>query len=232
MTRMLTDGPGPRPDGSRLRGRGRLPGQGRDGRRPRHRGGERGSGEQEAATVDAGGGALRARVGLRRRRICHGTLRSKGCPSIGPKAGGVFSGVRAGRDRGREHRPKGGFRLSEKDDAAQGRRGSSWIRYPGRSSSASLRRLRRRHAGHRNRGPLAQPAIEDAAEDAAEERCDPEQPELSDGPSADEHGRSGAARRVHRQVRDRDTDEVDKGQAQPDGERREPDRCLAVGRRP
>ena len=69
--------------------------------------------------------------------------------------------------------------------------------------------------------------IDDAREDGADDRRDPEQPELREGPAADEERRAGAAGRVDREVGDRDADQVDQRQAEADGDRREARRARA-----
>src|SRR4051812_48347323 len=57
---------------------------------------------------------------------------------------------------------------------------------------SSLGRLGRRcEAGDKGRRLLAEPAIEDAAQRAAEQGRNPEQPQLREGPAADEQGRTG-----------------------------------------
>ena len=68
---------------------------------------------------------------------------------------------------------------------------------------------------------VADQAIGQGAEYRTENRRDPEQPQLGNRPVADVQGDRGAARRVHRGVGDRDADQVDQGQGQADGDRRE-----------
>ena len=60
---------------------------------------------------------------------------------------------------------------------------------------------------------IAQPAIDNAADSAADQRRNPEQPELLQGPAADEQRRAGAARRVDRGVGDRNADQMDQAPA-------------------
>src|SRR5688572_5745646 len=88
------------------------------------------------------------------------------------------------------------------------------------SDIASARACRPRAGDLRGRF-FAEPPIEDAAECAANERGDPEEPQLGKRPPADEERRAGAARRVDRGVGDRDAHQVDEGEAEPDGDRRE-----------
>src|SRR5215212_1459884 len=83
----------------------------------------------------------------------------------------------------------------------------------GTSSPRRLSRTRQRRAGHQCGGLLADPAIDNATDGAADQRSEPEQPELSEGPAADEDGWPGAPRRVHRQVRHGDAYEVHERQA-------------------
>ena len=52
---------------------------------------------------------------------------------------------------------------------------------------------------------------------------------LLHGPTADEESGTSAARRIHRQVRHRNPNQVDQGQPQPDGDRRESLRRTAIG---
>jgi hypothetical protein len=58
--------------------------------------------------------------------------------------------------------------------------------------------------------------------------ANPEEPQLLHRPAADEERRSGAACGVHRRVGNRDADQVDEGEAEPDGHARESDRSPAV----
>jgi len=46
----------------------------------------------------------------------------------------------------------------------------------------------------------------------------PEKPELLESPTTDEHSRTGAARRIDRKVRHRNTDQMDQRQAETDGD--------------
>ena len=71
--------------------------------------------------------------------------------------------------------------------------------------------------------------VGDTADHATENRGDPEEPELLDGSTADEHGHSGRACRVHRGIGHRDRDEVDEREAEADGNRGEACRCATVG---
>lgn len=59
-------------------------------------------------------------------------------------------------------------------------------------------------------------AVDHGAEYGADDRRDPEEPELSDGPAAGEHGHARAARRVDGRVGHRDADQMDERQAEPD----------------
>ena len=68
-----------------------------------------------------------------------------------------------------------------------------------------------------------------AADDATENRGDPEEPELLDGCTANEHGHSGRACRVHGGVGHRDGDEVDEREAEADGNRGKAGRSATVG---
>lgn len=68
-------------------------------------------------------------------------------------------------------------------------------------------------------------AEEDVGDEAAEDGSDdwgyPEEPELADGPSADEDRYGGVARGVDGGVGDGDEDEVDQREAEADGDGRE-----------
>ena len=71
--------------------------------------------------------------------------------------------------------------------------------------------------------------VSDTADHAAQNRGDPEEPELLDGRTANEHSHSGRAGRVHRRVGHRDRDEVDEREAEADGNRGKACRCATVG---
>lgn len=58
---------------------------------------------------------------------------------------------------------------------------------------------------------LPKPAIVDAAQNSSDDRCDPEEPQLLDGPAAGKQGHAGAAGRIDRGVGDRYADQVDQG---------------------
>ena len=55
--------------------------------------------------------------------------------------------------------------------------------------------------------------IDNTCESGADDRCQPEEPELLDGPATNEDGGAGAAGRVDREVGDGDADQVDEGQS-------------------
>src|SRR5262245_33768219 len=110
--------------------------------------------------------------------------------------------ARAGRARSAQERTTSGFGVSSRAAWSQG-----WF----------VNRL----AGDRR--------ISATGEDRAEDGGDPEEPELLEGPAADDEGWTGAARRVDGEVRDRDTDEVDDGEAEADGDGREALRRAAIG---
>jgi hypothetical protein len=76
----------------------------------------------------------------------------------------------------------------------------------------------------------AQPAVNGPAEQGADDRGGPEQPQLLDGPAADEKGYPGAASRVDGRVGDRDADQVDQREAHADGDGRQPLGRAFVGR--
>lgn len=56
-----------------------------------------------------------------------------------------------------------------------------------------------------------QRTVRNSREERTRDWRDPEEPELPHGPSTGEHGRSGAARGIHREIRDRDANRVDQG---------------------
>jgi hypothetical protein len=76
----------------------------------------------------------------------------------------------------------------------------------------------------------AYPSVDHGAEHRPRDGSDPEHPQLRQRPTADDHRRSRAPRRVHREVGDRDTDQVDQRQPEADGDRGEPARAAIVGR--
>ncbi len=63
--------------------------------------------------------------------------------------------------------------------------------------------------------------VNNPGERGADDGGEPEEPELLDGPAADEERGSGAAGGVHREIGDRDADEVDQREPEADGDRRE-----------
>jgi len=67
------------------------------------------------------------------------------------------------------------------------------------------------------------------ADNAAENRGHPEEPELLDGCTANEHCHCGRAGRVHRRVGHRDRDEVDEREAEADSDRGKACRSATVG---
>ena len=69
-----------------------------------------------------------------------------------------------------------------------------------------------------------------AGDGGTEDRGQPEQPQLTDRAVSVEERHAGGAGGVDRGVRDRDGDEVDEGEHQADGDRREALRCPCVGR--
>src|ERR1019366_4024001 len=71
--------------------------------------------------------------------------------------------------------------------------------------------------------------IDDARERPAGNWRQPEEPQLTDRPSADKHRGTGAARRIHREIGNRDADQVDQRQPKADGDRREALRGAPVG---
>ena len=71
--------------------------------------------------------------------------------------------------------------------------------------------------------------VSDTADHAAENRGDPEEPELLDGSTANEHSHSGRAGRVHRRVGHRDRNEVDEREAEADSDRGKACRSATVG---
>ena len=99
-----------------------------------------------------------------------------------------------------------------------------------RSALAGVRLVReaQREAGR----PLRrrEQRIDDARQRTASERRDPKEPELRERPVADEQSGPGAAGGVHRNVRDRNADEMDEREAEPDGNRREPGGSARVRR--
>src|SRR5690348_6757229 len=84
--------------------------------------------------------------------------------------------------------------------------------------------------GHLSGGTLAEHVVDLATESPSDERRDPEQPKLRKRPTADEQSRPGAASRVDGGVGDWDPNEMDKRQAQPDGDGGEADGSLSMGR--
>ena len=62
--------------------------------------------------------------------------------------------------------------------------------------------------GHGLRLVARQKTVADAGGDRAQQRRDPEEPQLGEGPPADDHRRAGAARGIHRCVGHGDADEV------------------------
>ncbi len=76
---------------------------------------------------------------------------------------------------------------------------------------------------------FGQALVCNTADDTTENRGDPEEPELLDGCTADEHCHGGRAGRVHGGVGHRDGDEVDEREAEADGDRGEACRSAAVG---
>jgi hypothetical protein len=75
-------------------------------------------------------------------------------------------------------------------------------------------------------------AIERGAQQRADDRRYPEEPQLADGPVADEQGNAVASGRVHRGVGDRDAGPVDQREGQADGKRRAARRSPLAGRSP
>jgi len=73
-------------------------------------------------------------------------------------------------------------------------------------------------------------AIRDARQRSADDRCHPEHPELSDGPTADEKSGTGASRRIHRGVGHGNADQVDESKAETDGDRSESGRGARIRR--
>jgi len=61
------------------------------------------------------------------------------------------------------------------------------------------------------------PAADHAGSRRAEDGRQPEQPELRDIRSSRKQRRAGASRRIDRGVSDRDQEEMNEGQAKPDG---------------
>src|ERR1019366_3532654 len=94
-----------------------------------------------------------------------------------------------------------------------------------RLAGEGLRRLVARLLENLVYGFVAAPnqGIDDTGEGRPGKRRQPEQPQLLDRPSADEHRGAGAPRRVHGGIGDRDTDQMNQGQSQADG-----DRCEAL----
>src|SRR5580700_9400308 len=83
-----------------------------------------------------------------------------------------------------------------------------------RSSTALRRGLLFRHV---DLVVFVQPSPDEARKSPPQKRRDPEQPQLLEGPPSDEERRAGAARRIDRQVRDRNADEMHERQGQADG---------------
>ena len=63
----------------------------------------------------------------------------------------------------------------------------------------------------------------------ANDGCEPEEPELLNGPAANEERGTRAACRVHRKVGDRNADQVNQGQPEADRDGRESLWCTLVG---
>src|SRR5580658_3336624 len=64
---------------------------------------------------------------------------------------------------------------------------------------------------------LVQPSPDEARKGPSQKRRDPEEPQLLDGPPSHEERGARAARRIDRQVRDRNADEMHERQGQADG---------------
>ena len=93
------------------------------------------------------------------------------------------------------------------------------MRIPRPSPEATSSPFAEQHA--RERLVRGQPAVDGSGQERTHDRRYPEEPELAEGPSADEQGRAGAPSRVHRRVGHGDADEVDEGQSEADGDRGE-----------
>ena len=88
------------------------------------------------------------------------------------------------------------------------------------SADPSLRRLDR---------SFEQRVVHDAGGNCPQQRCEPEEPSLLEGPSADEERRARTARGI-RGVGHRDTDQVNQRKGQADGQPSETDwRTLVRG---
>src|SRR4030095_11049942 len=74
-----------------------------------------------------------------------------------------------------------------------------------------------------------EPAIYDTCKRGSDERRYPKQPELAECPAANDHGRSGATRRVNRGIGNWDAYEVNQRETQSDGDRRQSLGCALVG---
>src|SRR6188768_858044 len=79
-------------------------------------------------------------------------------------------------------------------------------------------------------GVRGEGAVGERSEDRAGNRRDPEQPELRDRPTTDEHRDSGAPGWIDRGVCNRNADEVDEGEPETDRDGREALGGALVGR--
>src|SRR5690606_29259028 len=71
-------------------------------------------------------------------------------------------------------------------------------------------------------------AVDGSTEDTAGKRHHPEQPQLLQRPAALKQRNRGAARRVNRGVSDRNTDQMNQGERQANGQRGKTGRCLFI----
>src|SRR5271157_58665 len=100
----------------------------------------------------------------------------------------------------------------------------------------TMRRIRRMNSGSisekwaTSTGLLREkPRVEKSGRGGSEEGCQPEEPQLCDRPTLDEDSGAGAARRIYREIGDRNSDQVDQRKTQTDRKRREALRCAGIG---
>jgi len=70
--------------------------------------------------------------------------------------------------------------------------------------------------------------VEDSCDDGSNDGGNPEEPQLTDGPSSVEDCGGGTTGWVYRCVGDRDADQVNEGEAEPDGDGCQPCRSSFV----
>ena len=153
-----------------------------------------------------GAGSLAAVAGYPHLTVPMGLVKGLpvGLSFIGPQMVGRADALARLRVRAGARRRSGtNVHSRHRDKSRRSRRTSN--RHTERQAAAlrpfdvRLRRSFRRHA-----------AVDKAAQHAAEERRQPEDPELLQRHASDDEGRPRAPRRVHRRVRHRNRDQVDK----------------------